>query len=64
MTNLVELIEQALKDVYGFEVVEWKDTAIDGWRVIVHKNGYYTSFSVNQILQNVLAIELREKGLV
>lgn len=64
MTNLVEVIEQAVKDAYNFEVVKWENTSIDGWRVIVHKNGYYTSFLVSQILQNVLTIELIEKELV
>jgi len=64
MTNLIKLIEQAVKDAYDFEVVGWEDTTIDGWRVKVHKNGYYTSFLVSQILQNILTMELIEKGLV
>lgn len=63
-TNLVQLIEQAIKDAYNYEVVRWENTDIDGWRVIVHKNGYYASFLVSEILQNVLTIELIEKGLV
>lgn len=64
MTNLIQLIEQAVKDAYNFEVVGWEETAIDGWRVIVRKGGYYTSFLVDEILQDVLKIELIEKGLV
>lgn len=29
-TNLVQLIEQAIKDAYNYEVVRWENTDIDG----------------------------------
>lgn len=61
MTNLVQLIEQEVKDTYDFEVIGWED---NGKRVKVAKWGYRASFLTNQILQEILKRELIEKGLV